>query len=70
MVCMAGIIIGLPMAALAARSLRSLMFGISETDPRTFAAVTLAFLFVGAIAGLGPARRAAGVDPAIALRSE
>ena len=59
-----------PLAALAARSLRSLMFGISEHDPATFAAAAAIFLVLGGAAGIAPARRAARVDPVIALRAE
>jgi ABC-type antimicrobial peptide transport system permease subunit len=69
-VCALGVSIGLPIAALSARPLRTLMFGVSETDPQTFVAVALAFVAVGLIAGIGPARRAARVDPVIALRAE
>jgi putative ABC transport system permease protein len=69
-VCALGVTIGLPLAALAARSLRSLMFGISENDPLTFGAAAIAFLALGLVAGLAPARRAASIDPVIALRAE
>ena len=69
-VCVIGVAIGLPLAALTARSMRSLMFGISESDPMTFAVVAIAFLVMGAAAGIAPARRASKVDPVIALRSE
>jgi len=70
LVCALGVVVGLPLAALTARSLRSLMFGISESDPLTFAAAAVAFLILGAFAGLAPARRAANVDPVIALRGD
>jgi putative ABC transport system permease protein len=70
LVCAIGVGIGLPVAAMTARSLRSLLFGISETDLATFAIAGAAFLLLGAVAGLGPARRAARVDPVTALRSE
>ena len=43
------------------------MFGITESDPATFAAAAAVFLVLGLVAGLGPARRAANVDPVIAL---
>ena len=69
-VCTIGVVIGLPLAAIAARSLRSLMFGISENDPATFAAAAAVFLVLGLAAGVAPARRAARVDPVIALRAE
>jgi predicted permease len=70
LVCTLGVALGLPLAALAARSLRSLMFGISENDPATFGAAAAVFLLLGLVAGLAPARRAAAVDPVIALRAE
>jgi putative ABC transport system permease protein len=70
LVCAIGVALGLPLAALSARSIRSLMFGISETDPATFVVTAAMFLVLGLLAGLAPARRAATVDPVIALRSE
>jgi ABC-type antimicrobial peptide transport system permease subunit len=70
LVCSIGVAIGLPLAAVAARSLRTLMFGISENDPATFAGAAAAFLLLGVVTGIGPARRAAAVDPVIALRAE
>jgi predicted permease len=69
-VCALGVTIGLPLAAVAARSLRSLMFGISENDPMTFGGAAIVFLILGLVAGLAPARRAATIDPVIALRAE
>ena len=65
-----GIAIGVPVAMLAARSLKTLMFGISELDVATFAGVTMFFLILGAAAGLLPARRAATIDPVRALRAD
>jgi predicted permease len=65
-----GIAIGLPSAYFASRALRSLMYGVSENDALTFAAAAGFFLLMGMIAGLLPARRAASVDPVIALRAE
>ncbi len=65
-----GVALGLPIAFIAARSLRTLMYGISEVDPATFAAVTIFFLALGAAGGLVPAMRAARVDPVTALRAE
>ena len=69
-VCAIGVAIGVALATLSARSLRSLMFGISEADPTTFAVTALLFLALGVVAGIAPARRAAKVDPVTALRSE
>jgi predicted permease len=65
-----GLAIGLPAAYLAARSIRSMLFGVSETDVLTFSMVTVFFLLLGLMAGVLPARRAASVDPVIALRAE
>src|SRR6185503_19175230 len=65
-----GLAIGVPAAFLASSTLRSLLYGISETDNVTFAAVAVFFLVVGMIAGVAPARRAASVDPVIALRGD
>ena len=70
LICLLGIALGLPLAALAARSLRSLMFGVSENDPATYLFAAAVFMAVGLIAAFSPARRAAGVDPVIALRAE
>ncbi|MFN2447153.1 MAG: ABC transporter permease [Vicinamibacterales bacterium] len=67
---LAGVAIGLPAALVATRALRTLMFGVSESDPLTFAATTVFFLVLSLVAGIYPARRAAAVDPAIALRAE
>lgn len=67
---LAGLMIGVPVALVAARSLRFLMFGITEWDPVTIIATILLFTAVGLGASLIPARRAASVDPMVALRAE
>lgn len=61
----AGIVAALGVAGL----LRSMLFGISPTDPATLAAVSAAFLGVIALAAYVPARWAAQVDPLTTLRS-
>ena len=58
-----------PAAFLAARALKTLMFGVTESDPFTFAATTAFFVVLGLAAGIIPAWRAAGVDPVVALRA-
>jgi predicted permease len=69
-VTLAGVAIGLPLAYLGARALRVLLYGTSESDPLTFTVTALSLLALGITAGVIPARRAASVDPAVALRAE
>jgi len=52
------------------RAIRSLLFGLSPVDPLTLASVTLALIAVALLACYVPARRAARVDPNVALRYE
>lgn len=66
----AGGAIGLVAALALTSGLEAFLFGIAPYDPATFAGVTLLLLLIVALACLGPARRAAGVDPMRALRSE
>lgn len=65
-----GVGIGLVSALATTRLLKSFLTGVSPTDPATFAGVVLAFLGVALWAALLPARRAARIDPLMALRSE
>ncbi|HEX7050810.1 MAG TPA: ABC transporter permease [Longimicrobiales bacterium] len=65
-----GLALGIAGALAASRLLRSLLFGVTATDPATFAAVAAAILAAGALASWIPARRAARVDPMAALRNE
>jgi ABC-type antimicrobial peptide transport system permease subunit len=66
----AGIAIGMAVAFVGARVLQSLLYGVSPTDPATFAAVTFIVLAVSAAACWVPARRVLGVDPVVALRGD
>jgi putative ABC transport system permease protein len=63
-----GVAVGIPLALLASRLLRSSMFGISEHDPLTYAAVALMLGSVAVAASYIPARRATRIDPLEALR--
>ena len=67
-------LIGIGAGALLAigvtRLLSRFLFGISPFDPPTFVAITVLLLCVTALASYWPARRAARVDPMVALRAE
>ena len=63
-----GLIVGLPLALLATRSLRSLLFGVSSSDPATFAVVAIVLAVAAIAATYLPARRASHVDPVDVLR--
>ncbi len=65
-----GIMVGVCGAWAAARLIRGLLYGVSATDPLTFAVVALFLAAVALLAAYLPARRATRVDPMIALRSE
>jgi macrolide transport system ATP-binding/permease protein len=67
---MIGLVIGLALAIAATRLIGSLLFGLSPTDPITLAAIALLLVLVTGLASWIPARRAARVDPMIALRHE
>jgi predicted permease len=65
-----GVLIGIGAALGATRSLTSLLFGMEPNDPLTYVSVALLLSVIALIACLLPARRAAKIDPMIALRTE
>ena len=65
-----GILAGLAGAAAFGSLLRSLLFNVSPTDPLTFAGITLLIFAVAMVACWLPARRAAQVDPIVAMRDD
>jgi putative ABC transport system permease protein len=67
---LAGVALGLIGSFAGARLLQGLLFGVGAHDPLTFAGVPILLALVAVIACYLPARRAASVDPAIALRTD
>jgi predicted permease len=65
-----GLILGLAGALAATHFISSLLFGISPTDPATIVTAFAVLLFAAALAAYVPARRAANIDPLVALRYE
>jgi len=65
-----GVAGGLAMFALVARFLRTFLYGVAASDPLTLAGASLTLLAIAALSSWIPARRAAAVDPADALRAE
>jgi predicted permease len=65
-----GLIFGIPLSLVSSRLLGSFLFGLTATDPLSLAAVILLLMAVSLLAGMIPARRAAKVEPMVALRYE
>ena len=69
-VTLAGIVFGLAGAAASTRLLQSWLYGVTPLDGRAFAGSAVGMLVIAALATYLPARRAAGVDPVVTLRTE
>ncbi len=65
-----GIVIGLTGSLLVARSMKSLLFGVQPTDPLVYVVGSVVLVVVALLASYLPARRAAKIDPLVALRDE
>lgn len=70
LLALAGTALGVTGSLAASRVLASFLFSVSSTDPLTFAAVAFLLIGVALVASYFPARRAAKVDPMVALRYE
>jgi ABC-type antimicrobial peptide transport system permease subunit len=66
----AGVAVGITTALASSQLIAALLFGLQPNDPATIGLAVLVLLAVSALAGYLPARRAARVDPMVALRAE
>ena len=62
--------IGLALAWLAGRALQTQLYGVGSADAVALVAAPDLLLVITILAGLGPARRAGSIDPAVTLRSD
>jgi len=65
-----GILLGMAVSWALARTVGSLLFGVSSTDPVTYLGMLAVLTAVAATAGYLPARRASRIDPAVVLRAD
>jgi putative ABC transport system permease protein len=63
-----GVVIGLAAALLLTRAMTKLLIGVTPTDPLTFATMVVVFFAIASLASFLPARRAARIEPNVALR--
>ena len=70
LVSIAGVALGLAIAAATARSLAGFLYGVPSSDPLTFGGTTAVLMTVAFVACVVPARRAMKVSPLEAIRTE
>jgi predicted permease len=70
LISVAGIVVGVPLAIAGAQLVRSMLFGVTPGDPISYLGALLGVTLVALVASAIPARRAASVDPIVALRYE
>jgi ABC-type antimicrobial peptide transport system permease subunit len=68
--CLIGIVAGAPLSIAISRYIAAQLYGVTPTDSLTLILASLTMAIVSLLAGFIPARRAATVDPTIALRYE
>jgi putative ABC transport system permease protein len=66
----AALVLGIGAALVLGRAMQGVLYGVKATDPATFVVVSLVLAVVAGAAAYVPARRAARIDPAVALRHE
>jgi len=69
-IAIAGVAVGVAASAALTRLVSGLLFGVAPNDPLSFAIAAAAILVIALVSSYLPARRAAAVDPLIALRAE
>lgn len=67
---LAGLAVGIMVATVATHLMRAILFGVSAFDAVSFAGVSILFFSIAMLAAYVPSRRAARVDPIVALRCE
>jgi hypothetical protein len=70
LLALGGTAVGIPLAALFVRLVRHFIWGVSPTDPATFAAAAVGLVVVASLASIAPALRILRLDPALTLRHE